>query len=397
MHAGNPPSDHIATVNTTNNGNVWSFRNWLFIKIYTDKGITGIGECSGWPKVIQTAVNDLARLIIGKDPSHIDKIWHMLFNAMMGHGMLGTVGSGALTGIDMALWDLKAKALDVPLWYILGGKFRDKIRVYAHAGNSKRAKELKEKGFTAIKTGGLSNIVNIVNDIRQTIGNEIDLMVDTHGPPWLTTKDALILGKKLEEFNLLFFEDPVAPENINGLTELKRNLNIPIAAGERSSFIWGFKNLIDNNCIDILQPDTGRVGGITQLIKTASIAESAFINLAPHSGSLGPVAEFAALHVMSSIPNFLILEKIEDDVLIKEKVIKPNLKVKNGFISVPDDIGLGVDIVEDEIKKNPSIGNVSVPGDQLDGSYEDNTWSEHVYFQSRYKRNIYFNKKLNFY
>ena len=393
MHAGNPPNDRIATVATSEDGNIWSYRNWLFVKIYTDEGITGVGECSGWPKVVQTAVNDLSRLLIGRDPSNIDNLWHMLFSSMMGHGMLGTVGAGALTGLDMALWDIKAKSLNVPLWYILGGKFRDKIKVYAHAGNSKRAKQLKEKGFEAIKTGGVTNILKIVSDIRNSVGDEVDIMVDVHGPPWLTTKDAIILGRKLEEFNILFFEDPVAPENFKGLAEVKDKVNIPIAAGERCSFIWGFKDLILNNCVDIIQPDTGRVGGITQLVKTSAIAESSFINVAPHSGSLGPVAEFAAIHVMAAIPNFLILEKIEDDVPIREKVITPNLKINNGYIDVPSTAGLGVDIIEEEIKKYPSFGNVSVPGDVLDGSYENNTWDEHVYFQNRYKRNNYFNCK----
>ena len=386
MHAGAPHSTTIATNPTKESGNVWNARNWLFVRIHTDAGISGIGECSGWPRVIETAVKDLAPLLIGQDPTHIERLWQRMMGAMMGHGVLGTVGAGAMSGIDMALWDIKGKALDTPVWNLLGGKVRDRIRVYGHAGTPERALDLVSRGFTAIKTGGLSDIVARVAAIRAAVGADVDLMVDMHGPPWMTTKDAIILGRALEPYNLLFYEDPVAPENCEGLRRVQNAVQIPIAAGERLSTIWGERELIEQELVDVIQPDTGRAGGITQMRKIAAMAEAHFITVAPHSGSLGPVAEYAALHLLAAIPNALILERMEDDVSVREKVIIPAPKVIDGHIEVPNRPGLGVDMDEAVVAAHPSMGNVSVPGHPGDGAYADGTWDEHVYFQSRTRR-----------
>lgn len=383
MHAGAPPATSIATNPTRETGNVWNARNWLFVRIHTDAGISGIGECSGWPRVIESAVKDLSPLLIGQDPTHIERLWQRMMGAMMGHGVLGTVGAGAMTGIDMALWDIKGKALDTPVWNLLGGKVRDRIRVYGHAGTPERARDLVARGFTAIKTGGLSDIVARVAAIRAAVGPDVDLMVDMHGPPWMTTKDAIILGRALEPYNLLFYEDPVAPENRDGLARVQIAVNIPIAAGERLATIWGERELIENELVDVVQPDTGRAGGITQMRKIAAMAEAHFITVAPHSGSLGPVAEYAALHLLAAIPNALVLERVEDDVPVREQVITPAPKVVDGHIAVPDRPGLGVDIVDDVVAANPSQGNLSIPGHPDDGAYAPGTWDEHVYFQSR--------------
>ena len=145
MHAGMPDSTG------------WRARNWLFIKIYTDEGIYGVGEGSGWPRVVETAVRDLAPLIIGDNPFELEKIWQKLFIAMMGHGMTGIVGGGALTAIEMALLDIKGKALNVPVYELLGGKLRDSVRLYAHAHTPERARELVDRGFGALKTGGVTD------------------------------------------------------------------------------------------------------------------------------------------------------------------------------------------------------------------------------------------------
>ena len=145
-------------------------------------------------------------------------------------------------------------------------------------------------------------------------GDEMDIMVDAHGPPWFTTKDAIIVGKGLEPYNLLFYEDPVPPENTAALRRVQENVDIPIAAGERHSHIWGVREIIEDEIVDVVQPDSGRIGGITQLKKIAALAEAHYINVAPHSGSLGPVAEYAAIHILASIANALILERLEDDV-----------------------------------------------------------------------------------
>lgn len=386
MHVGAPPPDAIATATTTQRGHTWSSRNWLFVKVYTDEGIYGVGECSGWPRVIETAVQDLKPLLIGEDPFDIERLWQKILIATMGHGMTGIVGSGAMTGIDMALWDIKGKALNTPVWNLLGGRMRDRIRVYGHAGTPERALSLKERGITAVKTGGVVRTAEKVEAIRKAVGDEMDLMVDAHGPPWFTTKDAILVGKSLEPFNLLFYEDPVAPENIEAIARVQDNVDIPIAAGERHSHIWGARQLIEREIVDVIQPDTGRAGGISQMRKLAAMAEAHYILMAPHSGSLGPVAEFAAMHVMAAIPNALILERVEDDVPVRYEVTDPVPKQKDGYLDVPTAPGLGVDIVEEVVQAHPSHGNVSVPGDPSDGAYEPGTYSEHVYFQQRYQR-----------
>ena len=377
MMAGSPASKESTS---------WSKRNWCFVKVYTDEGITGLGEGSGWPKVVETAINDLKPIVIGEDPMNIERIWQKMLVSTMGAGMTGTPGSGSMNAIDMALWDIKGKALNTPVWNLLGGKVRDRIRAYGHAKTPERALELKERGLTAVKTGGVHRTVEKVDAIRKAVGDEMDIMVDAHGPPWFTTKDAIIIGKALEPYKLLFYEDPVPPDNIEALQRVQDNVDIPIAAGERHSHIWGVRQLIEREIVDVVQPDTGRIGGISQMMKIAAMAEAHYITVAPHSGSLGPVAEYAAIHVLAAIPNALILERVHDDVPVRYEVTLPHIETINGHIEVPNRPGLGVDIDEDVVLAHPSKGNTSRPGSEGDGDYESGTFDEHVYVQSRYRR-----------
>ncbi len=353
----------------------WARRNWLFVKVFTDEGIYGVGEASGWPRVVETAIHDLTPILIGEDPMNIERIWQKMFIAMMGHGMTGIVGGGATTGIEMALWDIKGKALGVPVWNLLGGKIRDTIRMYAHAGNAETALKMVERGYTGVKAGGVKNPLQRAKEIREAIGPDIDLMLDVHGPPWLTTGDAISLGKALEEFNLLFYEDPVAPESIESIARVRRHVDIPLAAGERHAHIYGLRELIERELVDVVQPDTGRAGGLLQMKKQAAMAEAHGIGYAPHDGSLGPVAEMAAVHLLATLPNFLILEHREDDVPQRYEVMEPQPTIVSGSIVVPDTPGLGIDIVEDAIARYPSNGNISAP--EMD---------EYVYVQARYGR-----------
>lgn len=351
----------------------WHGRNWLFVKVFTDEGIYGLGEASGWPRVVETAIKDLTPLLVGEDPFHIEKLWQKMLLAMMGHGMTGIVGSGAMTGIEMALWDLKGKALDTPVWNLLGGKIRDRIWAYSHASTAERAQELVERGFTALKTGGVKEPLQRVKTIREAVGPDVDLMVDAHGPPWLTTRDAIRLGQALEEYDLLFYEDPVPPENVEAIARVSEAVDLPIAAGERHSHIYGVRELIEREIIDVVQPDTGRAGGLLQMKKIAALAEAHFVTFAPHSGSLGPVAEFACLHLLATLPNFLIMEHVEDDVPQRYEVVTSLPEIVDGHITVPDRPGLGVDIVEEVVDRYPSRGNVPRPSPD----------EEYVYFRAR--------------
>ena len=382
MMAGAPP---VMSANRPGSHS-WSSRNWCFVKVYTDDGIVGIGEGSGWPRVIRTAIEDMKPILIGEDPAHIERLWQKMFVSTMGNGMTGTPGSGAINAVDMALWDIKGKALGTPVWNLLGGKVRDKIRVYGHASTPERALELKGRGITGVKTGGVSRTVEKVEAIRKAVGDDMDIMVDAHGPPWFTTKDAIIIGKALEPYNLLFYEDPVPPDNMDALKRVQDNVNIPIAAGERHSNIWGVRQLIEDEIVDVVQPDAGRIGGISQMMKISAMAEAHYITVAPHSGSLGPIAEYAAIHVLASIPNALILERVHDDVPVRYDLVQPHPETVDGYIEVPNRPGLGVDIDEDVVAAHPSQGNTVRAGSPDDEDYEPGTYGEHVYYQSRYRR-----------
>jgi galactonate dehydratase len=202
----------------------------------------------------------------------------------------------------------------------------------------------------------------------------------------MTTQDAIAVGRALEPLDLLFYEDPVAPENLDALERIRDAVDIPLAAGERVSTIWGIRPYVERDLVAVIQPDTGRAGGITQMRKMAAMAEAHYITMAPHSGSLGPVAEFAALHVMATIPNALMIERIEFDWPGRYEVVTPVLKVVDGRLALPDAPGLGVDIVEEEVEKYPGHRNVAdMPPD--DGwAYEPGTVDEAVYFQTRLGR-----------
>jgi len=386
MHAGPPRPSKWAPPQKRE-----GTRNWLFLKIDTDEGITGIGECSGWPRVVETAIKDLAPLLVGEDPTHIEKLWQKMAIAMMGHGMLGTVGGGAMTGIDMALWDIKGKVLGVPVWNLLGGKLRDRIPIYSHANTIEQALSLKARGIKALKCSGVSDPVRKVDMLCEAVGDDMDIAIDLHGPPWMTPADACRVVRRLEPYELLWVEDPIAPENVEGYRRIRDAAHVPLAAGERAATIFGERQLIEEELVDVIQPDTGRAGGITQMKKIAAMAEAHHIQMAPHSGSLGPVAEYAALHLLAAIPNALVLERIDDDWDGRSSVIVPHPVQEGGSLAVPEAPGLGCDIDEEFVARFPSEGNLSVPVEESANVYAPGTYGERLYVQTRLSRRRYFN------
>ncbi|MCC6174375.1 MAG: mandelate racemase/muconate lactonizing enzyme family protein [Chloroflexi bacterium] len=341
----------------------WAARNWCFVEVHTDEGITGIGEASGWPRVIQTAIDDLRHVVVGEDPTRIERLWQKMFIAMMGHGMTGVVGAGAITGIEIALWDILGKALNRPVCDLLGGRVRDTVRVYAHASTVERAQELVGRGFDALKCSSLEAPVRLIRDVRRALGEDVDLMTDLHGPPWLSVRDAIRIGQELGEYDILFYEDPVPPENVEALATVAEAIDVPLAAGERVSTIWGFRELIEREILDVIQPDMGRAGGFSQMKKIAGMAEAHHIAVAPHDGSNGPVAEAAAVHLLASIPNCLILEHLEDDVPWRYDVATP-LAIANSQIEVPTRPGLGIEFDPQVALAHPADRNLSPPSDE---------------------------------
>lgn len=388
--AGGTTEGASGTVATATGLPFGTMRHWLFLEIHTDAGITGVGEGSGWPLVVEAAVRDLAPMLIGEDPAHIERLWLKLRAAMGNHGNTGVVGGGALSAIEMALWDIKGKALGVPVWSLLGGKVRDRVRVYAHASTPDHARSCVALGYRALKTGGVARPLEKVALLREAVGPDIDLAVDLHGPPDLTTKDAMVLGRELEKYRLLFWEEPVSCENWEGLARLRDSVAIPLATGERLATVWEFQRLLAQGCADVVQPDTGRCGGILQMRKVAAMAEAVFATMAPHSGSLGPVAEYAALHVLASIPNALILERFSHDWPGREAVVTPGVRVVDGHIAVPDTPGLGVELIKPEIGRHPPGRNVGLRPDAGSGTYEPGTFEEGVSVQTRWRRARYF-------
>ena len=357
-----------------------SSRNWLFVEVTTDTGLTGVGEGSGWPRVVAAAVDDLAHVLIGEDPFDIERLWQKMYVAMMGHGQTGVVGGGALSAIDMALWDIKGKALGTPVWNLLGGRVRKTIPIYSHARTADEARSLVQRGIKAIKVGGIAGIVERAGAIREAIGPDCHLMIDLHGPPWLTAANVISLKRDLEALDLTFLEDPVAPEDLEGLRRVRAHLDVPLAAGERVATMWGSAALLDEGLVDVLQPDPGRAGGLSQLRKLAVMAESRFVTLAPHAGSLGPVAEYAAIHLLAAIPNTLMLERMEPDWEGRARVALPPLVVRDGAIEIPDAPGLGVSIDRDFVKAHPSRRNTAI----AKGGWREGTESEYVYVQSQH-------------
>ncbi|MEM7047039.1 MAG: mandelate racemase/muconate lactonizing enzyme family protein [Pseudomonadota bacterium] len=393
VHAGPPQETAWSSDTGTARGgmSMGTTRHWLFVKLTTEDGHSGIGEGSGWPRVVETAVHDLAPLMIGDDARQIEKIWGKLHLAMMSHGMVGTVGGGAIGAIDMALWDLKGKALGVPVYELLGGKIRDDIPAYAHASTPAKAKQAWDMGYRAFKTGNVKGTVDKVAKLREALPDEADIMVDLHGPPWLTVPDAIAMGKALEPFRLLFLEEPLPPENLQGYAQLRQAITQPLAAGERHICnLWAATPLIKDGLVDIIQPDTGRCGGLSHFLKIAHLAEAHFIQVAPHAGTLGPVAEFAALHAMASIPNGMILERFASDWPGRAGVVTHEPSMKDGRLVVPDRPGLGVDLVLEEIKKFPGAHNASVPSTV---SYAQGTQQEFVYTQPRWQRTTAFGRE----
>jgi len=379
MQAGAPPhTGWTATGKSALAGN----RNWLFVTLHTDAGLIGTGEGSGWPRVVAQAVADLAHLLVGENPRDIERLGQKLRVAMMGHGQTGTVGMGALAAIDIALWDLKGQVLGTSTADLLGGLVRPRVPYYVHASNVETARAAVARGVRAVKVGGIDGIVERTHAIRAALGAEIDLMVDLHGPPWLNAADAVAIGRALEPLNLVFLEEPVAPDNLDGWRRVRSQVALPLATGERLATLADMRPFIDERLCDVLQPDTGRFGGLTQMRKLAGLAEAHGLAIAPHSGSLGPVAEFAAVHLMAAIPNALMLERMEPDWDGRGQAIVGALEARDGQLAVPDGPGLGVEVNAAFIDAHPSIRNAGLPS----GGWNAGTEAESVYVQARRER-----------
>lgn len=351
---------------------------WLFLKIETDAGISGWGEpvVEGKADTVRAAVEEMKEYLIGKDARNIEDIWQTLYRAAFYRG--GPILSSAISGIDQALWDIKGKALGVPVYELLGGKVRDKIKVYSWIGGdrpSNAAEEARKKlseGYKAIKMNGTENMnwiddhrsiqacVDRVQAIRDAVGYDLEIAVDFHGR--VHKGMAKVLMKELESFRLMFIEEPVLCENIEVFAELQRHTVTPIATGERNYMRWGFKGILTSGAVDIIQPDLSHAGGISEVKKIAAMAETFDVALAPHC-PLGPIALASCLQVDFCTPNAFIQEQSlgihynQGSDLLDYLADATVFHYENGCVNLLTEPGLGISINEDKVREMASVGH----------------------------------------
>ena len=350
----------------------------LFVKIFTDEGIEGLGECIHGGDGVAMLVADMGEMIKGRNPLDVDRLFESIRHRYIFNGALAGNVVTAMTGIEIALWDLAGKAMGQPVYRLLGGKFRDRIRLYCdcHAGRddspesyAERAKEVVSMGFNAIKfdidnarsphkldefnwsvtPGELAEMVDKVSAVREAVGPEVDVAIDMHGR--YDTHSAIRVAQAVEEFNLMWLEEPVPPENVDAMLEVKRSSRTPICAGENLYLRWGFRDLIEKQAVDVIMPDLPKCCGLSEGRKIANMAEVYYIPLAPHN-VCGPLGTIASCHTCVSVPNFLVLEWHWVDRPHWQELVEadPPL-IQDGDITVPDRPGLGVDFNEDAARR----------------------------------------------
>ncbi len=326
---------------------------WLFLKIHTNAGITGLGEpnTEGRALTCAEAVKEIEPYLVGKDPRAVVHHWQAIYRHAFYRG--GPILTSALSGIDMALWDIKGKALGVPVYELLGGPTRQRVRVYAHARTPESMKEAMQKGFTAFKTGPAKRrpsryvetpaevqyAAEKFAELRKTVGENVDIGVDFHGA--ISPALAKVLIKALEPYNPMFIEEPCQAQNHDVMADIARGTHLPIATGERVFTKWGFREVLEKKAATILQPDLCHAGGITEVRLIAGMAEAYYAAIAPHN-PLGPISLAAGVQLAASIPNFLIQEQVS----LGEGYLKQPFTVRDGYLNLPSAPGLGIELDE---------------------------------------------------
>ena len=345
--------------------------NWVFVKVYTDEGISGVGEgtLEYKEKAFFGAVEHIREYLVGKNPLEIENHWHHIYRDAYWRG--GPVLMSALSAVETALWDILGKHLGVPVYQLLGGKVNDKVRIYVNGwfSGAKTPEQFAEKAKTAVQRGvtamkwdpfgksylqisnkDLDTAVRCVAMVREAVGNGIDLLIEGHGRFDIPT--AIRIAKELEPFKPMWFEEPVPPDNLDALKAVRDKSPVAVSAGERLYSRWDYKNLFDKMCADYIQPDISHAGGVSELKKIAAEAECRYIAFAPHNPS-GPVANAATLQLAACCPNFTILEIMYSDVTWRKDVTDEALEYEDGYLKIPDKPGLGIEINEEACLMHP--------------------------------------------
>ncbi len=362
-------------------------RDWVFVRIETDEpGLIGWGESSlGWhTRAVCGAVADLEALVIGQDPRHVERLFQAMTRVPYFKG--GIVTISAIAGIEQALWDIKAKALGVPLFELLGGPVRNRVRTYVNLGSelggdardpsawSDAARACREAGFDAMKvypvasarplegTAFVRETEKLVAAVREAAGDEADIMVDLHGRT--TPAMAIQVGRALEPYRPMFLEEPCQPGNAHAVAEVARALPIPIATGERLVARHEFRELLDERACAVIQPNVCYCGGVSELRRIASLAEESLVSVAPHNPN-GPIGTIVSIHLALVLPNFLILEHIRDDVPWRKEIVDGALETQDGYAAPPSRPGIGLELVEEvaeaHVGRSPAPHLVSGP------------------------------------
>jgi galactonate dehydratase len=361
--------------------------NWTLLKIYTDEGVTGVGEATNWPgsQIVEAAAKELGKRIIGEDPMRTDFIWTKLYRDLNWVGPYGA-SMCAISGIDMALLDLKGKKLGIPVYELLGGSFRTKITLYANywftggghneADYARQAKEVKKAGFTGLKFDPFAHTnyfygedldtslsltkseqnraFEVSKAVREAVGENMDIMIETHA--MLNFKVAVTMAKRLSELDITWYEEPAGPESSSTLRAFRERIDpsVSICVGERHYTRHGIRPILEKHISDIIMPDITRCGGPSEMKRMATMAEAYNVLIAPHNPN-GPLSTLASSHVCASIPNFFKQEFIFKDVPWRDTVIDHPLDIQNGQLILSKRSGLGVDLVEEEMEKRPGI------------------------------------------
>ncbi len=329
---------------------------WLFLKVHTDAGIVGLGEpiVEGRAETCVAAVRQLERYLVGQDPRCVTHHWQAMYRHAFYRG--GPVLTSAISGVDMALWDIKAKALGVPVYELLGGPTRRRVRVYAHVRSPEDLLTKKAEGFTAFKTGvAKDRAARIVENpafihqavdgfaaLRKAAGDDCDVAIDFHGA--LSPQTAKVLIRALEPWQPMFVEEPAQCQNVDVLADIAHGTHLPIATGERVFTKWGFREILEKRAASILQPDICHAGGITETRLIAGLAEAWYAAIAPHN-PLGPISLAAGVQLAAAIPNFLCQEQVS----LGEGYLKQPFELEDGYLKLPSSPGLGIELDEDAV------------------------------------------------
>jgi galactonate dehydratase len=362
-----------------------AFLYHLHVRIYTDQGLIGEGEAVDSISGAQPIINGFRRFLVGQDPLNVEAIWERIRTSGIFAGAQGGQYVTALTAVELALWDLTGKALGLPIYQLMGGKTRERIRVYCDSGTNRRddprAKEfiaqIIDNGFTAAKididdaasrsrfdrvnwtasNGEIDEMVDKVRFLRESLPKNIELAVDMHGRYDLGTGKRM--AKELEPFRLLWLEEPVPPENVDAMRDVRESTSTPICAGENLFLRHGFRELFEKRAVDIIMPDIQKSGGLLEGRKIADMAHTYYIPIAPHCQA-SPIGTMATCHMLAAVPNFLVLEwhwghPAQRWARWKEFVKEGDI-IQKGWITVPDKPGIGLELNEEVLKKNMRPG-----------------------------------------